>query len=117
MVEFGASTLTSAIAAMQPAVAVSAPALLALGFIIGIVLVVVGLLAQKNRDRRAHLMAAGVLLLGIMSIVTPLLWYAYPAFLTGLAIVTAGELVLLTLLAVVGGLLIAYGIQLAWTRQ
>jgi hypothetical protein len=104
-------------AAMQPAVAVSAPALLALGFIIGIVLAVVGLLEQKNRTRRGHLLAAGVLLLGVMSVATPLLWYGYPAFLTGVVVMTLGELVILALLALVGGLLIAYGLQLARTRD
>jgi Ca2+/Na+ antiporter len=117
MVGVSASTIALAMAAMQPPVGVSAPALLALGFIIGIVLVVVGLLEQKNRTRRAHLMAAGVLLLGIMSIVTPLLWYGYPAFLTGVVVMTLGELVILTLLALVGGLLLAYGLQLARTRD
>jgi Ca2+/Na+ antiporter len=102
---------------MQPAVAVSAPALLASGFIIGIVLVVVGLLERKNRTRRAHLMAAGVFLLGIMTVATPLLWYGYPAWLTGVVVMTLDKLVILTLLALVGGLLIAYSLQLARTRD
>jgi FtsH-binding integral membrane protein len=112
-----ASIQAFASAAMQPMVMVSIPALLGFGFIVGIVLVLLGLVEQKNQQRRAHLMAAGVIVLGIMSVVTPLLWYGYPALLTGVVVLNLGELVILTLLALISGLLIAYGIQLARTRD
>jgi len=111
-----ASTLALAIAALQPLVAVSLPALLALGFVVGLVLLVLGLLEMKKGKRRAHLIAGGTTLLGVMSVVTPLTWYGYWAFLGGVVVMGLGDLLIVALLALFGGLLIAFGIQSARTR-
>jgi uncharacterized membrane protein len=105
-------------AAQQPLVTVSVPAVLAVGFIIGIVLLVVGLLEQKDRTQRAHLTGAGALLLGIMTVATPLLWYGCWPLLTGSVIIMSiSEIAVLTLLGLVSGVLITYGIQLVRTRE
>jgi len=112
-----ASTLVLAVAALQPLMAVSLPALLALGFIVGLVLLGLGLLEVKKAKRRAHLIAAGATLLGVMTVVTPLTWYGYWAFLVGVVVMGLGDLLILALLALFGGLLIAFGIQSARTRE
>jgi len=111
-----ASTLVLAVAALQIGMTVSLPALLALGFIVGLVFLVLGLLKAKQGKRRAHLIAGGATLLGVMTAVTPLTWYGYWAFLGGVVVMSLGDLLILALLALFGGLLIAFGIQLAGTR-
>ncbi|MFW9886660.1 MAG: hypothetical protein ACFFER_00655 [Candidatus Thorarchaeota archaeon] len=61
----------------QPMFAVPIPILLALGFLIGFVFLVLGYREESDLIRRNHLLGLGIVILGIMIPVTPLSWYGH----------------------------------------
>ncbi len=74
--------------------AIPIPPLLAIGFLIGIILVALG---YRNRDDRQ--MGLGVVIIGLMIPVTPISWYVY-------WVVTGGLLLGLLDIAIILGALI-----------
>lgn len=60
------------------------PPLLALGFLIGIILLVLGYREKTNLTRHQHLMGLGIMIIGVMIPVTPLSWYGYLIVTSGL---------------------------------
>jgi hypothetical protein len=53
------------------------PPLLALGFLIGIVLFVLGYRENVDLVKRSHRMGLGLIIIGIMIPISPLSWYGY----------------------------------------
>ncbi|TET09762.1 MAG: hypothetical protein E3J86_07240 [Candidatus Thorarchaeota archaeon] len=62
------------------------PPLLALGFLIGIILLVLGYRENADLTRRNHLMGLGLIIIGIMIPVTPATWYGYLVVIHGLVL-------------------------------
>lgn len=60
------------------------PPLLALGFLIGIILLLLGYRENTDFTRRQHLMGLGIIIIGIMIPVTPSSWYGYMIVTSGL---------------------------------
>ena len=53
------------------------PPLLILGFLIGIILIVLGYREQTDFTRHQHLMGIGIIIIGIMIPVSVIAWYGY----------------------------------------
>lgn len=84
---------------------VSFVGLLATGYLVGIVLIVLGRLRDQPR-----VTATGVVVLGLMVLATPLTWYLYQVNYQGGSIrFTATDVLLLGVLAFLGGLVAGLG--------
>jgi hypothetical protein len=77
---------------------ISIPGVLAVCFIAALVLYLLGL-------RRA-----GIILFGLMIIITPLLWYGSFAMLHGSIVLTIADILILSLLSSIGGIIIGVGL-------
>ncbi|MFW9817745.1 MAG: hypothetical protein ACFFEW_17645 [Candidatus Thorarchaeota archaeon] len=53
------------------------PPLLAIGFLTGIILFVLGYREHTDTSRRHHLMGSGLIVIGIMIPLSPISWYLY----------------------------------------
>ena len=62
------------------------PPLLALGFLIGIILLVLGYREETDSTRHQHLMGLGIIIIGIMIPITPLSWYGTMIIAHGLTL-------------------------------
>ena len=62
------------------------PPLLALGFLIGVILLLIGYRENSDLTRRNHLIGLGFIVIGIMIPVTPISWYGYLAVTTVLVL-------------------------------
>ena len=60
------------------------PVLLAIGYLIGFVLLVLGYRNETDLTRHHHLMGLGIVVIGIMIPVTPISWYVHGIVTTGL---------------------------------
>ncbi len=78
--------------------AISIPGLLAVGFIAALVLYLLG---QRQ---------AGIILFGLMIIITPLSWYGSFA-MQGSLLMSIGDILILSLLSSIGGIIIGVGLQ------
>ncbi|MHA2003575.1 MAG: hypothetical protein ACW960_05645 [Candidatus Thorarchaeota archaeon] len=86
------------------------PPLLALGFLIGIILLVLGYREESDLTRRHHLMGSGVVVIGIMIPITPLSWYGYWMVTRGL-VLGLTEIVIIAIALIVGILLVYKGVK------
>jgi hypothetical protein len=84
------------------------PPLIAFGFLIGIVLFVLGYRETEGSLRRYHLMGLGIVVIGIMIPVTPLSWYGYWV-LTAALVLGITELTIIAVAVILGVLLIYQG--------
>lgn len=91
-------------------VSISIPALLALGFLIGMVLLILGYREKINLRRRNLLMGSGLCIIGAMALITPLSWFLYLAYIYGTVIMTSGDIVILGILAFTGGIIMGVGL-------
>jgi hypothetical protein len=76
-----------------------------IGFVIAILLIVMGFREKRDYARKVRLVRAGGVLLGLMIIATGLIWYGY---LASVAVVRLDfeDVFMLTLLSSIGGLII-----------
>ncbi|MGY5855439.1 MAG: hypothetical protein RTS72_02490 [Candidatus Thorarchaeota archaeon] len=91
-------------------VTVPIPPLLALGFLIGVILLLIGYRENSDLTRRNHLIGLGLIVIGIMIPVTPITWYVYLAVTTVLVL----GLIEITILAVgliIGIILMSLGVK------
>ena len=96
---------------------VSMPGILATGFLIGVILIILGSRENQNLERRNHLIGLGTIVIGIMIPVTPLSWYLYWVGIIGLLIL-GGEPQIVTLFALVIGIIVIYqGIRIYRRKQ
>jgi hypothetical protein len=89
-------------------VSVSMPFLLAIGYLIGIVLIVLGYRETEDPAKRTRLLRMGFLIIGIMIPITPISWYAYWIISTGLILVLI-DYVIIAMALIVGLILIYWG--------
>ena len=84
------------------------PVLLALGFLIGIILLVLGYMEKTDPTRHQHLMGLGIIIIGIMIPITPLSVYGYLVLVRGL-ILGIIEIVIIALALIIGIVLLYIG--------
>jgi hypothetical protein len=84
------------------------PVLLALGFLIGIILLVLGYMEKTDPTRHQHLMGLGIIIIGIMIPITPLSWYGYLVLVRGL-ILGIIEIAIIALALIIGIVLLYIG--------
>ena len=58
-------------------VSVNMPSLIILGFLIGIILIILGNREKDDMSRRNSLLKSGILVVGIMIPLTPISWFGY----------------------------------------
>lgn len=86
------------------------PPLLALGFLIGIILIVLGYREKTDPTRHQHLMGLGIIIIGIMIPVTPLSWYGSHIVTIGL-ILGLIEIVIIAVALIIGLVTIYMGFK------
>jgi len=86
------------------------PPLLALGFIIGIILLMLGYREKADLTRHQHLMGLGIIIIGIMIPITPLSWYGYQMVTIGL-ILGLLEIAIIAATLVVGVIFLYIGFK------
>jgi len=89
---------------MQQMFAISPVPILTAGFMIAILLIVIGFREKSDYSRKTRLMRAGGILLGLMIIATGLTWYGYLAS-TSSTPLALEDVVILTLVSSIGGLI------------
>lgn len=95
----------------EPMFAVFMPSVLVVGFLIGIVLLVLGYLEDEDRPRRNRLMGLGTIVIGIMILVTPISWYGYWV-LTAALVLGIVELTIIAIGVVLGVVLMYQGTRI-----
>jgi len=78
--------------------------ILAFGFMIAILLIIIGFREKSDYLRKVKLIRAGGILLGLMMIATGLTWYGYPASTSSMPLILE-DVVILTLVSSIGGLI------------
>jgi hypothetical protein len=90
--------------------AVPIPTLLALGFLIGFVILALGYREGFDITRRHHLMGLGVVIIGIMIPATPISWYGYWIVTSGLVLGLI-EITIIAVALIIGILLMYKGVK------
>jgi uncharacterized membrane protein len=90
-------------------VGVSIPALLVLGFVLAVILLVMGYREKNLPDRANSFFRAGLVLLGAMTALTPILWYWTWAMPSGTLLMSVLDIFILGLGALLGGIVIGVG--------
>jgi hypothetical protein len=91
-------------------VAINIPSLLALGFIIAILLIYYGRGKGTSNPSYFSLIGSGIILLGIMVVMVPLSWYGTLTLVRPGFDILFSDILILTCLSTLGGILIGYGI-------
>jgi hypothetical protein len=92
------------------------PPLIALGYLIGIVLLVLGYREMDDSTRRNHLMGSGTLVIGFMIPATTLAWYGYLVIASGLVLGVI-ELGFIAITVILGAILMYQGARLYTMAQ
>ncbi|MFX1261261.1 MAG: hypothetical protein ACFFAZ_04175 [Promethearchaeota archaeon] len=92
----------------QPMFAVPIPILLALGFLIGFVFLILGYREGSDLTRRNHLLGLGIVIIGIMIPATPLSWYGY-LMVTSALVLDIIEIAIIIVALIIGIFLIYTG--------
>ena len=90
---------------------INIPALLALGFLIGILLVAIGYREKANLVLRAHRIGLGTIIIGIMIPATPLAWYGSLGLRTGIIILGILDIAIIILTLIAGVIGVYYGLK------
>ena len=88
---------------------ISVPALLMIGFAVAVLFLVLGYRERVDLSKRERSIRIGLVLLGLMVIVTPLSWYGFLAIVAGAVQMRIGEILVLTTLAALGGVIVGVG--------
>ncbi|MFX1260474.1 MAG: hypothetical protein ACFFAZ_00160 [Promethearchaeota archaeon] len=90
---------------------VNIPALLALGFLIGILLVAIGYRERETLVLRAHRIGLGIIIIGIMIPTTPLTWYISLELIAGIVILGILDIAIIILALTIGFFGVYYGFK------
>lgn len=96
--------------------AVPIPMLLALGFLIGFVILALGYREESDISRRHKLMGLGVIIIGIMIPTTPLSWYVY-WMVTSSLVLGIIEIGVIAVALIIGVFLIYKGVKIQSATQ
>lgn len=94
---------------IQTMFGLSLPSLLALGFSVAVVLLMMGYRETQLPNRANALFRAGLILLGVMIALTPILWYSTWALPSGNLLMTLSDIFVLGLGALFGGIVVGAG--------
>jgi hypothetical protein len=94
-------------------VSINIPFLLALGFLVGIVLLILGYREREDVQRRNRFMGSGLSIIGIMTLLTPLSWFLYLAYVYGMVIMASSDIAIFATLAFTGGIMMGVGLIIA----
>ena len=100
----------------QQMVSISIPSLLALGFLVGMVLLILGYRERTDVQRRNRFMGSGLSIIGIMTLLTPLSWFLYLANRYGTVIMTSSDIAIFAMLAFAGGIMMGVGLIISLNR-
>jgi hypothetical protein len=89
---------------------INVPALLMMGFAVAVLFIILGYRERVDITKREKSIRIGLGLLGLMVIVTPLSWYGSLAIIGGVVQMRIGEILLLTTLAALGGVIVGVSI-------
>ena len=92
------------------------PPLLAIGFLIGILLLVMGYRIKSDLIKRHHQMGLGTVIIGIMIPITPLSWYGYWA-LTSIVLLGIIDIAIIVVTLIIGIVLVYKGIKFYSSAQ
>jgi uncharacterized membrane protein len=85
---------------------INMPSLLVIGFLIGIILIILGSRESEDLSRRNRLLKSGILIVGIMIPVTPISWYGYWVLTSSLELLLLDYIIIAV--AIVIGILVIY---------
>jgi len=91
---------------------VSMPSILILGFLIGVILIILGYRERQDLVRRNHQIGLGTIIVGIMIPVTPLSWYIYWEGFLGLFMLPLEHKLVIILALVIGLAFIVHGARI-----
>ncbi len=92
------------------------PLLLAIGFLIGIILIVLGYRNQSDLVKRHHQMGLGIMIIGFMIPVTPISWYGYWMLTNGLVLGLI-EITIIAVALIIGFVILYKGFKIYSTTQ
>ncbi len=84
------------------------PPLLVLGFLIGVILLLIGYRENTDLTKRNHLIGLGLIIIGIMIPTTPITWYGY-LMATTMFVLGLVEITILVVALLIGVILIYIG--------
>ncbi|MFX1558980.1 MAG: hypothetical protein ACFFBL_00155 [Promethearchaeota archaeon] len=90
------------------------PPLLAIGFLIGVIILALGYRENSDLTRRNHLMGIGIIIIGVMIPITPLSWYGYLIVTSGL-ILGIFDIIIIGIALILGIILLYVGFK-TYTR-
>jgi len=102
--------------AQQQMFSINIPSMLIFGFLIGIVLLILGYRERTDIRRRNRFIGSGLSIIGIMILLTPLSWFLYLAYIYGTVIMTSSDIVILAMLAFTGGIIMGVGLAITLKR-
>lgn len=91
-------------------IAIPIPAILVLGFLIGIILLLLGYRENTDFAKRQHRMGLGIIIIGIMVPTTPASWYGYLIVTSGL-ILGLIEIAIIAVTLLIGIVLLYLGVK------
>ena len=94
----------------QVMVGINFPSLLALGFIIAILLIYYGRGKGTGTPSYFTLIGSGIMLFGMMIVMVPLSWYGTLILVRPSFEVLFSDILILTFLSTLGGIIIGYGL-------
>jgi hypothetical protein len=94
----------------QPMYVINIPSLLVIGFVIALVLIYYGRGKGKDNPSYYTLMGTGIVLLGVMIMIVPLSWYGSLALIQTSVEMLSSDILILTVLSTIGGIVIGYGL-------
>jgi len=86
--------------------AINVPSLLIIGFLIGVILIIRGNRDLEDLTKRSRLLKVGISIIGIMIPVTPLSWYGYWVFSSGMALMIIDYAIIA--ISIVVGIIVIY---------
>jgi len=92
------------------------PPLLAIGFLIGIILLALGYRTKADLIKRHHQMGLGTVIIGIMIPPTPISWYGYWA-LTSVILLGIIDIAIIAVTLIIGIVLVYTGIKFYSSTQ
>lgn len=90
--------------------AVNIPSLIIIGFLIGIILIIVGNRERDDMSRRNKFLRSGIIVVGIMIPVTPISWYGYWALSSSVTLMLL-DYIIIAVAIVIGILVIVQGFR------
>ena len=97
-------------------VSINIPSLLILGFLVGVVLLIIGYREGADLRRRNRLMGSGLGIIGIMTLMTPVSWFLSLAYRYGVVMMNSSDIAIFAMLVFLGGIIMGIGFTIFLNR-